>query len=94
MSKPPDNSLPAFRSNCSEGDCSAAIDQLYSYLDGQCDSVDRETIAGHLDGCAPCLDAFEFHQELHDLVQTRCRSELPDGLREKVLDALRNLEFE
>lgn len=94
MSKLPDSVSPIPPSICADGDCSSAIDQLYSYLNGHCDAVDRETIAGHLEGCAPCLNAFEFHQELHDLVQIRCKSELPDGLREKVLGALKDLEFE
>lgn len=79
---------------CEGVDCTSAIDQLYSYLDGHCEEVDREVIKGHLDGCSPCLDAFEFHSELQDLVQNRCSSELPNGLRDKVLGALKGLEFE
>ncbi len=79
---------------CDGVDCVSAIDQLYEYLDGQCQQTDREVIKEHLDDCSPCLKAFEFHQELHDLVKNHCKSELPDGLRDKVLGALKDLEFE
>lgn len=79
---------------CEGLDCTTAIDQLYEYLDGQCGEVDAQTIKSHIDGCSPCLDAFDFHAELQDMVQSRCQSEMPDGLRAKVLGALKDLEFE
>lgn len=79
---------------CEGVDCTEAVEKLYTYLDGQCDSVDRETIKSHLDGCSPCLSAFDFHAELQLLVQDRCKSEMPEGLRDKVLGALLDLEFD
>lgn len=79
---------------CEGLDCVEAIDQLYVYLDGHCKELDRQVIKDHLDGCSPCLDAFDFHAELQQLVQDRCSSELPEGLRDKVLGALKSLEFE
>ncbi len=79
---------------CVGVDCTSAIDQLYAYLDDHCPQVDREVIEEHLDECSPCLSAFDFHQELQDLVQSRCKSELPEGLRDKVMGALKDLEFQ
>lgn len=72
-------------------DCKAAVEELYVFLDGELTVEKRTSITEHLDACAPCLDAFEFHHELKILVSQKCRSDLPPGLRDRVLDALRAL---
>jgi mycothiol system anti-sigma-R factor len=73
-------------------DCKAAVEELYEYLDGELTAEKRTFISAHLDACAPCLDAFEFHNELRTVVSQKCRAELPTGLRDRVFDALRALE--
>jgi mycothiol system anti-sigma-R factor len=73
-------------------DCRAAVQDLYEYLDGELTAEMRTSISDHLDACAPCLDAFEFHNELKMLVGQKCRTELPTGLRDRVFDALRALD--
>ena len=73
-------------------DCREAVEELYHYLDGELTVDVRERIAVHLDDCSPCFSAFEFHSELKLVISQRCRSELPNGLRDRVLDALRALD--
>lgn len=73
-------------------DCKAAVEELYQYLDGELTSEKRTSITAHLDACAPCLDAFEFHHELKVVVSQKCRTALPPGLRDRVFDALRALD--
>ena len=73
-------------------DCQAAVEELYRYLDGELTDANRASIQVHLDACGHCLDAFEFHHELKMVVSQKCRSELPTGLRDRVLDALRALD--
>lgn len=73
-------------------DCKQAVEQLYEFLDGELTPEKRATIAGHLDACGNCLDAFEFHTELKTVISEKCRTDLPDGLRDRVFDALRALD--
>lgn len=73
-------------------DCKQAVEQLYEFLDGELTAEKRTSIAGHLDACGHCLDAFEFHTELKTVISEKCRTDLPDGLRDRVFDALRALD--
>lgn len=72
-------------------DCLDAVEDLYTYLDGEIDDAKRGLIKAHLDDCGPCLDAFGFQDDLKRLVSDGCRSELPEGFRAKVLAAIDEL---
>lgn len=72
-------------------DCLDAVEDLYSYLDGEIDDEKRQVIQAHLDECGPCLEAFGFQDDVKRLVSERCKSELPEGLRDKVLAAIKEL---
>ncbi len=74
------------------GDCRQAIEELYEFLDGELTQGNRASIDRHLDDCSHCFDAFEFQAELKALVSQKCRSELPDGLKNRVFAALRALD--
>lgn len=76
----------------SPGDCKAAVEQLYEFLDGELTPEKRASISGHIDACEGCLDAYEFHTELKTVISEKCRTDLPDGLRQRVFDALRALD--
>ena len=52
----------------------------------------RRHIQEHLDGCFDCYGAFDFEAELRIVVSRRCRDEVPEGLRNRVADALRQLD--
>lgn len=71
--------------------CLDAVEDLYTYLDGEIDDEKRRVIRAHLDECGPCLDAYGFHDEVKRLISQGCQSELPDGLRDKVLAAISDL---
>lgn len=73
-------------------DCREAVEELYVFLDGQLDDERRALIQGHLDDCGHCLSAFEFHEELKRLVTDRCKSQMPDGLRDRVFAALESID--
>lgn len=71
-------------------DCDAALDELYQYLDGELDDAARARIEQHLNGCSPCLEAFDFESDLRRLIADRCRDRVPEALRARiqaVLDA-------
>jgi len=69
-------------------DCVEAIHTLYHFLDGELTEYRRVEIQHHLDGCLPCLEAFDFEAELRMVIARKCRDEVPDGLRERIAKAI------
>jgi mycothiol system anti-sigma-R factor len=65
-------------------DCAAALDELYTYLDGELTAETRALISSHLSDCNPCLEVFDFEAELRIVVQSKCRDEVPESLRLKI----------
>ncbi len=73
------------------GDCAESLKELYTFLDGELTVERRSTIRQHLDGCQNCYEAFDFEAELRIVVSAKCREEVPEELRARVAEALRNL---
>ena len=69
--------------------CTEAVEVLYHYLDGQLTEERRILIRRHLDDCPPCLDAFDFEAELRIVIAHKCRERVPDQLRLRVREAIR-----
>ena len=55
--------------------CSQALEDVYSFLDGELTSIRRSQIEWHLRKCGGCSGEFDFEERLLVLVQTSCRSE-------------------
>ena len=72
-----------------KGDCVEAVHLLYHYLDGELTTERRLLISQHLDDCPPCGEAFDFEAELRIVISQKCREQVPDHLRARVADALR-----
>ena len=70
-------------------DCEQALRTLYYFLDGELTSGRRAAIQRHLNECSPCLEAFDFEAELKIVIARSCRDQVPDGLRQRVADVLR-----
>jgi len=75
------------------GDCVEAVHLLYHYLDGELTAERRVLIQRHLDDCPPCGQAFEFEAELRVVISQRCREQVPNHLRQRVADALRQAQL-
>jgi mycothiol system anti-sigma-R factor len=69
-------------------DCEEAIHTLYHFLDGELTVERRLEIQQHLEGCSPCLEAFDFEAELKIVIATRCRDKVPPSLLDRVSRAL------
>jgi len=68
-----------------ETDCRDVIDEVYLYLDLECDESRRQLIRTHLDECSPCLREYGIEQEVKALVSRCCGGEIaPDALRERL----------
>jgi mycothiol system anti-sigma-R factor len=73
-------------------DCVESLESLYVFLDGELTTERRVAIRGHLDGCTNCYGAYDFEAELRTVVSASCREEVPDHLRQRVAEALRQLQ--
>jgi mycothiol system anti-sigma-R factor len=74
-----------------EADCTRALVEIYTFLDGELTDERRERITRHLDDCSPCLEIFDFEAELRLVVQHRCRDQAPEHLRVRIQSTLRAL---
>ena len=68
--------------------CDDALRELYAYLDGALTIERRTLISTHIDECSHCLDAFDFEAELRQVVAMRCREEVPETLRIRILQVI------
>ncbi|MGH3546287.1 MAG: mycothiol system anti-sigma-R factor [Mycobacteriales bacterium] len=65
--------------------CRQVLDDVYVYLDAECDREAKQVIKNHLDECGPCLREYGIEQEVKALVARCCSNEeAPDGLRERL----------
>jgi mycothiol system anti-sigma-R factor len=71
-----------------EVDCEEALHRIYHFLDGELTPGRRHEIEEHLDGCSPCLKMFGFEAELRRIVHDRCRDAVPEGLKERIAEAI------
>jgi|tagenome__1003787_1003787.scaffolds.fasta_scaffold15126060_1 mycothiol system anti-sigma-R factor len=68
--------------------CADALEELSLYLDGELTDQKRSQIRHHLDDCNPCFEAFDFEAELRIVISTRCRDEVPETLRTRIVQQL------
>ena len=68
--------------------CQAALEELYTFLDGELTSEKREHIRVHLDECNPCLGTYDFEAELRIVISTKCKEAVPDSLKDRIRQAL------
>jgi len=68
-----------------ETDCQDVLEEVYLYLDLECNDDQRSLIREHLDECSPCLREYGIEQEVKALVARCCGSELaPAELRARL----------
>jgi mycothiol system anti-sigma-R factor len=68
-----------------ETPCSEVLEDVYIYLDEECDGVSTSKIKQHLEECGPCLQQYGIEQEVKALVARCCGQEVaPDSLRQRL----------
>lgn len=72
-----------------EVDCSDAVHTLYHFLDGELTPDRLAHIQQHLEACPPCLEKFDFEAELRMMIARKCRDEVPDSLRIRIVESIR-----
>jgi mycothiol system anti-sigma-R factor len=73
-------------------DCEKAARRAHLYLDRELTVWRRFFVRRHLVRCPPCARAYEFEVEVRTVVSARCRDELPEDVRQRVLQRLRDLQ--
>lgn len=68
--------------------CQEALEELYTFLDGELTAETREHIRVHLDDCNPCLEHYDFEAELRVVISKKCKEAVPQTLKDKILRAL------
>ena len=68
--------------------CNDAIRELYTYLDGALTLERRTMISAHIDECSHCLEVFDFEVELREVIAMRCREDVPESLRVRILEVI------
>ena len=69
-------------------DCDDSLHELYTYLDGELTDERRQKIKEHLDECPPCLDRFDFEDELRHVIAKKCVDKVPESLMDRIASAL------
>jgi mycothiol system anti-sigma-R factor len=74
-------------------DCSAVVQELYSFLDGEITDARRLQIEQHFSGCVDCHEVVEFHATLKMTISEKCRDDVPAGLRQRISLAIQQAEL-
>jgi mycothiol system anti-sigma-R factor len=70
---------------CEGPDCRETIRELDTFLDDELSDAARSAIRHHLDGCLDCLQAFDFHAELKQVISRKCQNdEMPPDLLSRI----------
>jgi mycothiol system anti-sigma-R factor len=77
-----------------ETDCSEVLERVFFFIDNELETADCQQIQEHLDECGPCLDKFDLERTVKSLVARSCSEHAPDGLRDKVLLRIRQVQVE
>ena len=74
--------------------CEESLRELYGYLDGALTVERRTVIKVHLEECSHCVEVFDFEVELRQVIAMRCREEVPESLRIRILEVIEQTVLE
>ncbi|OLF18865.1 mycothiol system anti-sigma-R factor [Actinophytocola xanthii] len=78
-----------------ETDCSEVLEQVWLFLDHECDQERRRLLEHHLDECSPCLERFGIEEHLKVLLRSKCGGDhAPDGLKRRLREKIRETVVE
>ena len=75
-------------------DCSEVLDRVFFFIDNELKDADFSEIQEHLDECGPCLQKYDLERTVKTLVARSCSEHAPEGLRDKVLLRIRQVQVE
>lgn len=75
-------------------DCREAVRRMWTYLSRSLEEVDARELEAHLDVCQRCCGELEFSRELRGRVSTLEAGRMPDDVRGRVEEILRQRPME
>jgi mycothiol system anti-sigma-R factor len=55
-----------------ETDCSDVLNEVWLFLDDECDGERKALLKQHLDECSPCLQEYGLDEHLKELLAKKC----------------------
>jgi mycothiol system anti-sigma-R factor len=77
-----------------DNDCTEVLERVFFFIDNELPHADAAQIQHHLDECRPCLRKYDLERTVKALVQRSCAERAPEGLRDKVLLRIRQVQVE
>jgi mycothiol system anti-sigma-R factor len=77
-----------------DAECSEVLQRVFFFIDNELPNADSAAIEHHLAECGPCLQKYDLERTVKMLVQRSCSEHAPEGLRDKVLLRLREVQLE
>ena len=68
--------------------------RVFFFLDNELDQADCSEIQQHLDECGPCLARYDLERTVKTLVARSCSEVAPDGLRQRVMLSISQVQVE
>jgi mycothiol system anti-sigma-R factor len=75
-------------------DCSEVLERMFFFIDNEIEQANRAEIQQHLDECGPCLQKYDLERTVKTLVARSCTEHAPEGLRDRVLLRIRQVQVE
>lgn len=71
------------------------LEEVWLFLDHECDQTRRATLEKHLDECSPCLEQFGIEEHLKVLLRSKCGGEhAPETFKQRLRDKIRETVVE
>jgi mycothiol system anti-sigma-R factor len=77
-----------------DAECTEVLERVFFFIDNELPTADFAQIQHHLDDCGPCLQKYDLERTVKLLVQRSCAERAPQGLRDKVLLRIRQVQVE
>ncbi len=75
-------------------DCSDVLNRVAFFLDNELEQADCAQIQQHLDECGPCLARYDLERTVKTLVARSCTEVAPEGLRQRVMFSIRQVQVQ
>jgi mycothiol system anti-sigma-R factor len=70
-------------------ECDDLLQELNDFLHGEVTEARKDSLRQHLEDCPPCLETADFQAELRAIVAKRCCEQVPESLRHRIEEILR-----
>lgn len=75
-------------------ECADFLQQIVYLLDNELDADSCDRVRVHLDECGPCLRKYDLERTVKQVVARSCHETAPEGLRQRVLLSIREVQWE